>query len=131
MPDKKPDLSPDTQCGPSCPVAKTAALIDGKWTTRIIRDLLPGKKRYSELQRSLSGISPKVLADRLRFLEHQGLITKTIYPVVPLHTEYELTMQGYGLRVVIEAMAQFGLSFEIGPSGKRVGKFHGPKFLKN
>ena len=90
MPDKNPDPSPDAQCeSSSCPVAKTAALIDGKWTTRIIRDLLPGKKRYSELQRSLNGISPKVLADRLRFLEHQGLITKTVYPVVPPHTEYE------------------------------------------
>jgi len=91
-------------------VAKTAAFIEGKWTTRIIRDLLLGKKRFSELQRSLSGISPKVLADRLRFLEDQGLITKTIYPVVPPHTEYELTMRGHGLRVVIEAMAQFGSS---------------------
>lgn len=94
----------------TCPVARTAALIDGKWTTRIIRDLLSGKKRYSQLQHSLSGISPKVLADRLRFLEEKGLIAKTIYPVVPPHTEYELTERGLGLRVVIEAMAQFGQS---------------------
>ncbi len=125
MPDKKPDLSPDAQCESSCPVAKTAALLEGKWTTRIIRDLLPGKKRYSELQRSLSGISPKVLADRLRFLEQKGLIAKTVYPVVPPHTEYELTIAcGYGLRVVIEAMAQFGavfIKFSFGVNCAQVG----------
>ena len=98
------------ECAQTCPVAKTAQLIDGKWTTRIVRDLLPGKKRFLHLQQSLQGISPKVLADRLRFLEERALIKKTIYPVVPPHTEYELTEQGRGLQVVIEAMAQFGLS---------------------
>ncbi len=83
-------------------------MIDGKWTTRIIRDLLTGKKRYSELQRSLRDISPKVLAARLRFLEEAGLVTKTIYPVVPPHTEYQLTKRGRKLRAVIAAMARFG-----------------------
>lgn len=97
-------------CGESCPVAKTAALIDGKWTTRIVRDLLTGKKRYSELQHSLTDISPKVLAARLRFLEQKGLITKTVYPVVPPHTEYRLTKLGRKLRSVIAAMARFGRS---------------------
>ena len=104
------ELDLDLQCEASCPVAKTAEIIDGKWTTRIIRDLISGKKRYSELQHSLVGISPKVLADRLRFLEERGLITKTIYPVIPPHTEYELTACGFGLRDVIEAMARFGQS---------------------
>lgn len=101
---------PGAQCGESCPVAKTAELIDGKWTTRIIRDLLTGKKRYSELQHSLTGISPKVLAARLRFLEEEGLITKAVYPVVPPHTEYQLTRRGMKLRAVIGAMARFGRS---------------------
>jgi DNA-binding HxlR family transcriptional regulator len=112
MREMKRDLLTDLPCESSCPVAKTSVLIEGKWTTRIIRDLLSGKKRYSQLQRSLTGISPKVLAERLRFLEEQGLITKTIYPVVPPHTEYELTAHGHGLRVIIEAMAQFGLSVQ-------------------
>lgn len=108
MPTKTTDIAPDDQCGESCPVAKTARVIDGKWTTRIIRDLLTGTKRYSELQQSLVGISPKVLAVRLRFLEEEGLITKTVYPVVPPHTEYQLTARGMELRDVIAAMAQFG-----------------------
>ena len=97
-------------CDDQCPVARTARLIEGKWTTRIVRDLLAGKKRYSELQRSLAGISPKVLAGRLRFLEDERIIAKTTYPVVPPRTEYCLTKRGLKLRGVIAAMARFGSS---------------------
>lgn len=91
-----------------CPVAKTARLIEGKWTTRIIRDLLPGHRRYSELLQSLGNISPKVLAARLKFMEQEGLITRTVYPVIPPHTEYALTDLGRQLQGVIQAMAAFG-----------------------
>lgn len=97
-------------CTPACPVSRTAQLIDGKWTTLIVRDLLPGKKRYSELLQSLQGISPKMLAARLKFMEEQGLISKTIYPEVPPRTEYCLTAKGQGLQRVIAAMAEFGAS---------------------
>ena len=99
-------------CNGTCPVARTAHIIDGKWTTQIVRDLLQGKKRYSELLHSLRGISPKVLAARMRFLEQQGLVTKTIYPEVPPRTEYELTARGLQLRSVIAAMAEFGMSIQ-------------------
>lgn len=95
-------------CDVSCPVHKTAQILDGKWTTLIIRDLLPGKRRYSELLRSLPGISPRVLAARLRFLEEHGIVTKTIYPVIPPKTEYQLTALGLGLTEVIAAMGKFG-----------------------
>ena len=98
-------------CDSSCPVKKTANILDGKWTTLIIRDLLGGKKRYSELKRSLSGISPRLLAARLRLLERHGMLTRTAYPTVPPTTEYELTTLGHGLRDVIEAMARFGGSW--------------------
>ena len=95
-------------CADACPVGRAAHILDGKWTTRIIRDLLPGKRRYSELLHSLTGISPKVLAARLRFLESEGMIHKKIYPEVPPRTEYQLTAQGRRLKPIIEAMAQFG-----------------------
>lgn len=95
-------------CDATCPVQRTAKILDGKWTTLIARDLLGGKKRYSELQRSLSGISPRLLAARLRLLERHGMLTRTVYPTVPPTTEYELTSLGDGLRDVIEAMAKFG-----------------------
>lgn len=99
-------------CAETCPVSRAAAIIEGKWTTRIIRDLLGGKKRYSELLGSLTGISPKVLAARLRFLERQGVLAKTTYPVMPPRTEYELTPCGKRLRPVVLAMAKFGLQLE-------------------
>lgn len=106
---KIPTVSGDeTACTPACPVARTAQLIDGRWTTLIVRDLLSGKKRYSELLSSLQGISPKMLAARLRFLEAQGLVKKTVYAVVPPKTEYELTAKGQQLHTVIQAMAAFG-----------------------
>ncbi len=95
-------------CDGACPVQRTAKILDGKWTTLIVRDLIGGKKRYSELQRSLSGISPRLLAARLRLLEQHGMLTRTVYPTVPPTTEYELTLLGHGLRDVIEAMAKFG-----------------------
>lgn len=96
------------KCEGSCPVQRAAQILDGKWTSLIIRDLLPGKKRYSELQRSLVGISPKVLSARLQFLEENRILSKTIYPVIPPKTEYQLTALGYELRKLIAAMAKFG-----------------------
>lgn len=95
-------------CTNECPVRRTAQIIDGKWTTQIVRELLPGKRRYSELLAGLPGISPKILAQRLRLLEAHGLLTKTIYAEVPPRTEYALTKLGFQLKAVIEAMGRFG-----------------------
>jgi DNA-binding HxlR family transcriptional regulator len=95
-------------CTDDCPVKKTAGIIEGKWMTLVIRELMPGKKRYSDLQRALSGISPKILTARLRHLEQQRLVKRTVYPTVPPTTEYELTELGRGLEGVINAMAEFG-----------------------
>ncbi|MGJ8529036.1 winged helix-turn-helix transcriptional regulator [Maritalea sp.] len=95
-------------CDESCPVARANGVLGGKWTTLIIRDLLSGKKRYSELQRSLVGISPRMLAQRLSDLDAAGIVSKTIYPTVPPKTEYELTELGGSAHNVIGAMAKFG-----------------------
>jgi len=69
---------------------------------------LPGKRRFPELQRSLQVISPKVLTDRLRLLEREGLITRAVYATVPPTTEHELTSLGRQLEPVLAAMAAFG-----------------------
>lgn len=95
-------------CDNSCPVARASEVLNGKWTTLIVRDLLSGRKRYSQLQRSLIGVSPRMLAMRLRMLEDAGLVTKTIYPTVPPKTEYALTKSGRRIEPVIRAMADFG-----------------------
>lgn len=101
-------LNSDMPCNETCPVSKTADILEHKWVTLIIRDLLGGKKRYSELSRSLQGISAKVLSDRLHLLEDNHLILRTVYPTVPPSTEYELTELGKKLEVVIRAMQEFG-----------------------
>ena len=101
----------DTHCDSDCPVRKTAEVIGHKWSTLIVRDLLTGKKRYSEVARSLTGISPKVLSERLQELESSRLVTRTVYPTVPPTTDYELTELGKGLEGVIRAMYEFGLNF--------------------
>jgi len=107
MATKKPTTTAAV-CSDDCPVRKTAHIIDGKWTTLIVRDLLPGKKRYFELLDSLHGISPKMLATRLRFLEERGIIAKEIFPTIPPKTEYRLTPLGKKLQKVIVAMGEFG-----------------------
>lgn len=95
-------------CEQDCPIRKTSEVIEGRWTTLVIRELLPGKKRFSELQRGLDGISPKVLTARLRSLEQSGVLTRTVYATVPPTTEYELTPLGRELERVLLAMAEFG-----------------------
>ncbi|EPJ53084.1 MAG: putative HTH-type transcriptional regulator [Osedax symbiont Rs2] len=96
------------RCDQGCPIKKTAQIIEGKWTTLVIRELLSGKKRYSQLQRALTGISPKVLSARLRMLEQKKLISRTVFATVPVTTEYQLTVQGLKLQPVLLAMAEFG-----------------------
>jgi DNA-binding HxlR family transcriptional regulator len=95
-------------CDDECPIKKTAEVIEGRWTTLVIRELLPGKKRFSEIQRALTGISPKVLTARLRLLERRGLLTRAVFATVPPMTEYELTPLGRKLEAVLNAMADFG-----------------------
>lgn len=87
-----------------CPVEYTATLIGNKWKIIILRDLLTGTKRYSELTRSIVGISAKVLTENLKDLERAGIISRTVYPVVPPKVEYSLTKKCEDLKNVIEAM---------------------------
>jgi DNA-binding HxlR family transcriptional regulator len=91
-----------------CPVAKTAEIISGKWTLLIIRDLTTGTKRFSELERSLVGISPKTLSERLTSLENDGVLERRAYAEVPPKVEYSLTEKGQALVEVIEAMRGYG-----------------------
>jgi DNA-binding HxlR family transcriptional regulator len=91
-----------------CPVARTADIVSGKWTLLIIRDLATGTKRFSELERSLHGISPKTLSERLSTLEAEGIVSRQMYAEVPPKVEYTLTDKGCALESVIESMREFG-----------------------
>src|ERR1700726_2085166 len=87
-----------------CPIARTAQIISGKWTLLIIRDLASGVKRFNQLERSLHGISPKTLSERLRSLEEEGVICRQTFPRV----EYSLTEKGHDLVEVVECMRCYG-----------------------
>ena len=91
-----------------CSVACTADIIGSKWTAVILHDLSEGPRRFSELERSCPGISPRTLSERLRALEQDRILERRSYSESPPRVEYELTPKGEGLLPVIEAMRRFG-----------------------
>ncbi len=93
---------------PSCPVCRTADIVCAKWTLLIVRDLSEGRSRFCELERSLSGISPRTLSLRLRDLEQLGVVERQTFPEVPPRVEYALTDKGRALLPLIEDMRSFG-----------------------
>ena len=103
--DSTTSISPDNTI---CPVARTAEIISGKWTLLIIRDLASGVKRFNQLERSLHGISPKTLSERLRSLEEEGIIIRRTFAEVPPRVEYSLTEKGRDLVDLIESMRNYG-----------------------
>src|SRR3712207_2418418 len=98
----------DTPANLGCPVARTAEIIGNKWTPLIVCDLARGERRFSELERSLAGISPKTLSERLKRLEEAGVVARACFAEVPPRVEYSLTAKGHALLPVIESMRAFG-----------------------
>lgn len=92
----------------NCPVETTLAYLPDKWRVLILRELLGGTKRFSELKRSIGSISQKVLTANLRAMEEDGLLTRQIFAEVPPHVEYTLTEKGESLAPVIKAMRAWG-----------------------
>ena len=94
---------------PACPVELTLLLISNKWKILIIRDLLEGTKRFSELKKSITNISQKVLTSNLREMEENNLLTRKVYPEVPPRVEYTLTDIGYSLKTLLDDMDRWGI----------------------
>ena len=93
---------------PTCPVCLTADIVCGKWTLLLIRDLAEGHSRFCELERSLTGISPRTLSLRLRALEEEGIVERHTFGEVPPRVEYALTEKGRDLLPIIEDMRSYG-----------------------
>lgn len=93
---------------PACPVELTLLLISNKWKVLIIRDLLDGTKRFSELKKSINNISQKVLTSNLREMEENNLLTRKVYPEIPPRVEYTLTDIGYSLKILLDDMDKWG-----------------------
>ncbi|WP_280313602.1 winged helix-turn-helix transcriptional regulator [Nocardia abscessus] len=91
-----------------CGIERTLKVLDGKWTTLIVRELLSGPKRFGDLRTALGAPSAKTLTDRLRALEHQRILTRTVYAEVPPRVVYELTEDGQSLVEVLYAMLKWG-----------------------
>ena len=92
----------------TCAVAAAAEIIGAKWTALLVHDLSEGPRRFSELEHSCAGISPRTLAERLRALEQEGIVERHSYPESPPRVEYELTSKGESLLPIIDAMREFG-----------------------
>ena len=95
---------------PCAGVAKTLKVIGGKWKPMIMYHLRGEPVRYLVLLRATSGITQKMLTQQLRELEHDGLILRRVYPVVPPHVEYQLTKKGQTLLPLLESMAVWGVA---------------------
>lgn len=102
----------DAKTLPSCSVETTLTLISDKWKVLILRDLLPGTKRFGELKKSIGSVSQKVLTAQLRQMENSGLLIRTVYPEVPPRVDYTLTELGYSLKPVLDAMWNWGEQYK-------------------
>lgn len=102
---KKEDL-------PACPVETTLSLIGNKWKVLILRDLMPGTKRFGELKKSIGSVSQKVLTAQLRDMEANGLISRKVYAEVPPRVEYSLTNLGKSLKPILDVMKNWGEDYK-------------------
>lgn len=92
-----------------CPAETTLAMMSGRWKLLIWRELFSGVKRFNQLQRSLTGITQKMLTQHLREMEADGLVHRKVYPEIPPKVEYSLTPTGESLQPLIEQMHEWGV----------------------
>ncbi|HEX6030324.1 MAG TPA: helix-turn-helix domain-containing protein [Tepidiformaceae bacterium] len=94
-----------------CPVAATLDVVGDRWTLLIVRDLLRGRTRFSQLRRSVEGVTTTMLSDRLKRLEAQGVVERQFYSEYPPRAEYVLTAKGHALGMVVGALSAWGEQF--------------------
>lgn len=99
-----------TECF-NCPVEATVQLIGGKYKAVILWHLMNKTLRYSEIHRLIPKATDKMLTQQLRELESDGLINRTVYPIVPPKTEYSLTKFGKSLSPILDSMCNWGAEY--------------------
>lgn len=102
----------DVKSLPACPVETTLTMIGDKWKVLILRDLMPGTKRFGELKKSIGSVSQKVLTAQLRDMEQNGLVHREVFAEVPPRVEYSLTELGRSLTPILDAMWNWGEEFK-------------------
>ena len=104
---------PDKKELPACPVETTLTLISDRWKVLILRDLMPGTRRFGELKKSIGHVTQKVLTANLRDMEGKGLLTRKVYAEVPPRVEYTLTDLGISLKPILDAMQTWGEEYTV------------------
>lgn len=108
---------------PGCPMGACMALLGGAWTPNLVWQLSGGPRRFGELRKNIPGISPKMLAARLRILEAKGVVTREVAPSSPPSVEYTLSELGVELIPVIDAIVKVGTRLrESGPGDRAHGR---------
>ena len=97
---------------PACPVETTLTLIGDKWKVLILRDLMPGTKRFGELKKSIGAVSQKVLTAQLRAMEESGLVHREVYAEIPPRVEYSLTELGKSLKPILDSLWAWGEAYK-------------------
>ncbi len=108
----------DRTCDGYCPAEVALRVMRGRWKLPILRELLDGVRRFSDLSRALKGVSAKVLTQQLRELELDGVLERTVFPEVPPRVEYRLSARGLALIPVLESLHAWGAEapHQSGPS---------------
>ena len=92
---------------PQLGAERALSLVSDQWFILVVHALMSEKKRYSELQRSIPNVSKKMLTQTLRRMERDGMVTRTVYPVIPPHTEYQLTLLGESLVPALQELCRW------------------------
>lgn len=95
----------------NCPIARTLDVIGDRWTLLIIRDLFLGRSRFNEFRQSTPRISPKLLSERLKRLEDDGIVERTLHESRPPRAEYHLTEKGRSIFPVLFAIGTWGFEY--------------------
>lgn len=99
-------MTESTRITPFCPAYHRAIEIIGRrWTGEIVRALLAGKTRFSEITATVPGLSDRLLAERLKELEREGIVARTVLPETPVRVEYGLTAKGQALGSVVQELS--------------------------
>jgi DNA-binding HxlR family transcriptional regulator len=96
-----------------CPVETTLKVIGGRWKALILFHLKDETRRFNELRRLIPSVTQRMLTAHLRELEHDGVITRKVYPVVPPRVEYSLSELGQSLTPILTAMAVWGEQYSV------------------
>lgn len=90
------------------PLGAALDVVGDRWTLLVVRDLLRGRTRFNQLRESVVGIAPNILSERLRRLEHHGVLERQRYSTAPPRDEYVLTRRGHGLGAAVGALLLWG-----------------------